>query len=307
MSFIIEDSLLFSLTANKELANEIARKLNIPLSASAVSHFADGEVFAKPMVNVEGKTCYVVQSTCKPVDDNLFEIFIFVDALKHAKAKKIVLIVPYFGYSRQDRIINDGDPITTKLVVNLFECSGVDEMICLDLHSQKMLDFFNIPISNIDPTKLFADYYLEKFKNEGISLEDVCIISPDKGSVNRAKKLQDLMPGTNIVYISKRRPRPNVAEVAEIIGKVSDKYCVILDDMIDTGGTIIASTDELYRHGCKDVFVGATHGIFSNDAVTKLLNKRISEVVISNTIESKDSRIKIISAANIIADHLLKK
>lgn len=288
------NTLLFSLTANKNLARDIANGLGIETSPSLVSHYADGEILAKPLVDVEGKTCIVVQSSCTPVDDNLFEIFIFVDALRNANAGEIILIVPYFGYSRQDRIVYAGDPITTRLVAKFFETCGANKIICVDMHSLKMLDFFSIPAYNVETYDAFGAYYKHYFQERNIPLSDVVIVAPDKGGVKRSENLAKAMGICNVSYISKHRPKANVAEVKEIKGDVSGKYCVMLDDIIDTGGTIIAGAKCLYENGAKEVLVGASHGVFSNNAVNRLLDANVKNIVTLDSIETNDERIDII-------------
>lgn len=300
------NTLLFSLTANKELAKEIATGLGIETSPSLVSHYADGEILAKPLINVEGKTCIVVQSSSTPVDDNLFEIFIFVDALRNANAGKIILVIPYFGYSRQDRVVNAGDPVTTKLVAKFFETAGANKIVCVDMHSLKMLDFFSIPAYNVETYSAFGEYYKKYFTKRNISLSDVVIVAPDKGGINRSEKLAKEMGDVPVTYISKHRPKANVAEVKEIKGDVNGKYCVMVDDIIDTGGTIVAGAKCLYEHGAKEVFVGASHGVFSNNAINHLIDANIKDIVTLDSIENNDIRINVIHSYKLFVD-ILKK
>jgi len=303
----LNEVLLFALTSNKGLTKKVADELGIEVAPSIVSHFADGETFAKPACDVKDKICYVIQSTGKPVDDNLFELFIFIDALKNGGAKSVNIVIPYFGYSRQDRIINDADPVTTRLVSRLFETAGADRVISLDLHSDKMETFFNIKVKNLFPSELLHEYFIEKFKEFGVEEKDVVIVAPDHGSVNRARHLALLMLDAKIAYLDKRRPKPNVAVITGIVGDVENKTCIIVDDIIDTGGTICEGVKTLINHGAKQVFVAASHGVFSNEATKKLFATGIKDLVVTDSIEAQDESVSVVSIAKLVADEIRKE
>ncbi len=276
---------LFSLTANPKLAGEVANELSLPLSRSEVTHFADGEVLARPLDNVRGKTVYVIQSTSTPVAERLMELLIFIDGLRNAKAREINLVIPYYGFSRQDRVARSGEPITAKLVANLLETVGISRVVTMDLHTPQIQGFFSCPVDDLSPTSLFGEYYRKLLKEKGIKSEDCCVVSPDHGSTHRARDLASEIPNSNMAIIDKRRPAPNVAEVVNVVGNVQGRHCIIVDDIIDTAGTTIASVEALYRHGAKTVFVGGTHGVFSNDALTQLLHDKVGDLVVTNSIE----------------------
>ncbi len=293
--------LLFKLTANPSLAEEVAQKLKIPLSPSEVDHFADGEALARPLVSVRGKKVYVIQSTSSPVSERLMELLIFIDGLRNAKAEEINLVIPYYGFCRQDRITREGEPITAKLVASLLETAGISRVITMDLHTPQIQGFFSCPVDALSPTDLFAQYYLEKLGKLKIATKEVCVVSPDHGSIHRARGLASKLPDSALAVIDKRRPIPNKAEVVNVVGDVKDKVCIIIDDIIDTAGTVFACADSLLAHGAKKIFVGGTHGIFSKGAADRLLKSKIEDVVITNSIEQNIKGINVISIAPMIA------
>ena len=293
---------LFYLTANPSLAKEVADNLGIPLSESEFTHFADGEVLARPLSNVRGKTVYVIQSTATPVSERLMELLIFIDGLRNAKAKEINLVIPYYGFCRQDRVARSGEPITAKLVAKLLETVGVNRIITVDLHTPQIQGFFSCPVDDLSPISLFGEYYRNLIVKKGIKSEDCCVASPDHGSTHRARDLASEIANSNLAIIDKRRPAPNVAEVVNVVGNVKGKHCIIVDDIIDTAGTVLASVDALYRHGAASVFVGGTHGIFSHDALSRIKEGRVGDLVVTNSIErSYDSWVSVISIAPMIA------
>lgn len=293
---------LFSLTANPVLAKEVAGELGIPLSESEVAHFADGEVLARPISNVRGKTVYVIQSTSTPVSERLMELLIFVDGLRHAKAKEINLVIPYYGFSRQDRVARSGEPITAKLVANLLATVGVNRIITMDLHTPQIQGFFACPVDDLSPNALFGEYYRNLIAKKGFRSEDCCVVSPDHGSTHRARDLASEIPNSNMAIIDKRRPAPNVAEVVNVVGDVKGKHCIIIDDIIDTAGSILASAEALMKHGALDIYIGGTHGIFSGEALSKIKAAPISDIVVTNSIERPSNEgINSISIAPMIA------
>lgn len=296
-----EDVILYRLTANPGLAQEVSDLLGIPLGNSSVTHFADGEVMARSPDNVRGKTIYIIQSTSTPVAERLFELFVFIDGLKKAKAKEINLVIPYFGFSRQDRIARKGEPITAKLVATLLETVGVNRIITMDLHTPQIQGFFNIPVDDLSPIPLFGEYYRKKLAELGVNTKDTVVVSPDHGSIHRARDLASEIADSSLAIIDKRRPAPNTAEVVNIVGDVKGKTCIMIDDIIDTGGTILASVEALYEHGAKAVLVGGTHGVFSKDAGPTLVNSKIKDVVITNSIEHNIAGVSVISIAPMIS------
>ena len=293
----MKDALIFSLTTSKELAKKISEKSNIPMGESSVFRFADGEIMARCLSNVKGKTCYIVQSTIAPSSDSLFEIFIFVDSLKNAGAKEINLITPYYGYSRQDRVAQKGEPITAKIVANLLQSSGISQLISVDLHTQQIQGFFSIPVLNVETSELFGEYFVNRFNELGIKHEDVVVVSPDHGSANRGRDVCSAFNNASLAVIDKRRPAPNKSEVTNVVGDCKNKICLIVDDIVDTGGTINNAVDALFKKGAKEVYVAATHAILSSQK----LDPRIKEFVTTDTVEKALSNLKVLSVADLIA------
>ncbi len=272
---------LFSLSSNKKLAQEISEESGIPLSECEVTRFADGEIGVNITESVRGHHVFVIQPTSKPVNDHLMEVLIFTDALKRASAASITIIMPYYGYSRQDRKAKSRQPITAKLVADLLQVSGVDRVICIDLHAAQIQGFFDIPIDNFPGMPLLASYFLK------CNLPDVTIVSPDHGGVTRARSFAKFF-NAPIAIIDKRRPEANKAEVMNIIGDVSGRTCIMVDDIIDTGGTLMAGAQALVDAGAKAVYAAATHPLFSNNAIQRLQESAIKKVVVTNTVVIED-------------------
>ena len=256
---------LFTLSANYDLAEEISLASGIPLSKLTIERFADGEIGININDSVRGNHVFVIQPTSSPVNEHLMELLIMVDALKRASATQITLLVPYFGYSRQDRKAKSRQPITAKLVADLIQTAGANRVVSIDLHAGQIQGFFDIPIDNFPAAPLLATY----FKN--ISKENLIVVSPDHGGTTRARSFARLF-GVPIAIIDKRRPEPNKAEVMNVIGKVRGKTCILVDDIIDTAGTIIAGAQALKEAGANKVYACATHGVLSFEAVKKLSN-----------------------------------
>lgn len=303
---MLDKTVVYALTANKNLAKEIVAKLGLELAEAEVKHFADGEILACPVETVRGKNVYIVQSTCAPVTERLMEVLIFADALKRASAAHINVVLPYYGYARQDRKARAREPITAKLVADLLSTAGVNRVITLDLHAPQIQGFFSCPVDELSAIPLFGRYFRNRLKELDLDGENVVIVSPDHGGVTRARKLSTNIPGSTIAIIDKRRPRPNVAEVMNIIGDVSGKVAIMLDDIIDTGGTIMAGASAIKKAGASKLFAVCTHGIFSNDAITKLNESVFDEVVTTNTIERDysaipNNKIQTLSIAPMIA------
>ena len=268
---------LFSLNSNVELAKEIAEYIGIELSCCNVKRFADGEVQINIDESVRGHHIFVIQSTNKPVNENYMELFIMIDALKRASAKSINVIMPYYGYSRQDRKAAARQPISAKLMADLLQVAGADRVLCMDLHADQIQGFFNIPIDNFRALPILAEY----FDNKG--LEDIVVVSPDHGGTTRARRLAEAL-NAPIAIIDKRRPRPNVAQVMNLIGEVAGKNAIIIDDMVDTAGTLVAAVNVLKEKGAKEVYCCCTHPILSDPALERISNSALKEFVTTNTI-----------------------
>lgn len=288
---------LFSLNSNYELAKEIADYIGIELSECNISRFADGEVSLNIPETVRGHHVFIVQSTCAPVNEHYMELLIMIDALKRASAETINVIMPYYGYSRQDRKALSRQPISAKLVADLLTVAGATRVIAMDLHAAQIQGFYNIPIDNFESSPILVDYFKKK------ELSDVVVVSPDHGGTTRARKFA-LNFDCPIAIIDKRRPRPNVAEVMNIIGDVKDKNCIIIDDIVDTAGTIIAAASALKANGAKDVYVACSHPVLSKDAVDRIQDSVMTEFVTTNSIslplEKRRQKITQLSIAPIL-------
>lgn len=294
------EKIIFSLTSSKNLAKAISKKSGIPMGNSEVLKFADGELMAKCLSDVSGKTCYIVQSTVNPSTETIFEVLMFADALKNGGAFDVILIAPYFGYSRQDRVAVKGEPITAKLVAKMIENSGISRVISADLHTQQIQGFFSIPMINIDTSSLFGKYFAKRFNELGINHSDVCVVSPDHGSANRGRDVSSELDSASLAVIDKRRPAPNKSEVVNVVGNVEGKVCLIVDDIVDTGGTINNAVEALLQKGAKEVYVAATHAILSKGP----LNSKIKEFVTTDSVEKEHKGAKVLSLAEIIAQNI---
>ena len=294
---------LFSLNANRELAEEIAGYLGIQVSECLVSKFADGEVNISIGETVRGCSVFVVQPTNNPVNENYMELLVMIDALKRASAKEINVIMPYYGYSRQDRKAAPRQPISAKLMADLLQVAGADRMMCLDLHAAQIQGFFDIPIDNFLALPILAEYFVEK------NLEDVVVVSPDHGGTTRARKLAEVLDAP-IAIVDKRRPKPNSAEVMNLIGDINGKNCVIIDDMVDTAGTLAIVVKVLKERGAKAVYACCSHGLLSGTACEKLDATPLEELIITNSVKlSEDKKkypwIKQLSIAKLLAAGIL--
>lgn len=290
---------IFSLTANTKLTKDVADILGVEVSKVNVSHFSDGEILCEPVESVREKNCYIIQSTCGPVTEHLFEILIFVDALKRASAHKINVIMPYYGYARQDRKSKPRQPITSKLVADLLKAAGVDRVICVDLHASQIQGFFSCVVDELTAIPLLASHF------ENVVDKDWITVSPDHGGVNRARKVAERL-NTPLAIIDKRRSRPNEAEVMNIIGDVKGKHCLMIDDMIDTAGSCSEGARALLAKGAIDVRIACSHGIFSGPAPERLLQSNLfKEIVTTDSIPLKDTmkdpRVSVLSLAPFLA------
>jgi len=296
---------IFSGNANPELAAEIAKHIDLPLGSANVIRFSDGEIRLKIDESVRGCDVFVVQPTSNPANEHLMELLIMIDALKRASAKSINAVIPYYGYARQDRKARAREPITAKLIADLLQTAGVDRCITMDLHAGQIQGFFNLPVDHLLGEKILADYFLQK------GLEDVVVVSPDMGGVARARGMADRL-GATIAIIDKRRPEPNVSEVMNIIGKIKGKTAIMIDDMIDTAGTITLGAAALIEYGAKEVYACATHPVLSGPAMTRLENSVIKEVVVTNSIKHSEdlralcSKLTILSIAPLIGDAIMR-
>ncbi|MCI2110775.1 MAG: ribose-phosphate pyrophosphokinase [Bacilli bacterium] len=298
--------LLFTLGSNPSLARGTSILAGLPLSKAYAGHYADGESFDKPLDDVAGRDCYLIHSTSRPVNERLMDLLVFVDALVRANARSITAIVPYFGYARQDRIVEPGDPVSGLLVGKMLRAAGLTRLVTVDFHSLKLLDEFPLPHVNLTAEGLFAKRFASLLKEEGVTEGDVAIVGPDKGSLPRISQFAQNFKGSAIAFADKSRPRPNQAVVHGIHGDVAGKTCLVFDDMIDTAGTIGETVKALYAKGAAGVHVAATHGIFSGEAQKTLSGIGIRSLFVSDSIEREKPVGEIVSLAPLLADFILK-
>lgn len=294
---------VFTGNAYPELAEEIANIMGKPLGKANVSKFSDGEIAVDINETVRGHDCYIVQPTCNPVNQNLMEILIMIDAMKRASAGRINAVMPYYGYARQDRKAKARDPITAKLVADLLMAAGADRVVTMDLHAAQIQGYFNIPVDHLLGMPILYKYFKEQ------EIEDLVVVSPDHGSVTRARSLAEPL-GCPIAIIDKRRPEANKSEIMNIIGDVDGKNCIIIDDMIDTAGTICNAGNALMKLGAKSVICGATHAVLSGPAIERLKNTPFKEIVFLNTIpippEKRLDNMKVLSVAPLFAEAMMR-
>ena len=297
----MNNTIVFALSSSVELADEICVHLGVKRGRCSVKHFADGEIIVEPEETVRGKHVFLVQSTCNPVSETLMEVLVALDALKRASAEYITVVMPYYGYARQDRKARPRQPITAKLVADLLQVAGADRIITLDLHAPQIQGFFNVPIDDLTAVAMIGQYFrTKKFK------EEVVIVSPDHGGATRARNLAEYIENSTIAIIDKRRTQPNVAEALNLIGDVNGKIAIIVDDIVDTGGSLLGGVDMLYKNGAKEVYCACSHGILSGNAVQRIHDSKIKELVITNSIPMNDAKraepkIKQISIAYMLA------
>ena len=275
---------IFALNSNRPLAQKIADEVGVELGKLSVDRFSDGEIQINIEESVRGDNVYVIQSTSAPVNDNLMELMIMIDALRRASANTINVVLPYYGYARQDRKARSREPITAKLVANMLQNSGVTRIVALDLHAAQIQGFFDIPVDHLMGAPLLADYFI----NEGVAANAV-VVSPDHGGVTRARALAEFLKAP-IAIIDKRRPRPNVAKIMNIIGDVKGKKCIMIDDMIDTAGTISKGAQALMDAGAEEVYASATHAVLSGPAIERLDNSPLKQVVVTDSIQLPDEK-----------------
>ena len=281
MNFHGKDIKIFTCNSNKSVAKQIADSLGIPVGKSEVTSFSDGEIAVSLHESVRGSECFIVQSTCAPVNDNIMELLIMIDAMKRASAARITAVIPYFGYARQDRKAKARDPISAKLVADLITSAGADRVLTMDLHAAQIQGFFNIPVDHLVGAPILANYFKKKI---GDNPDDYVVVSPDLGSVTRARNFATRL-GCTIAIIDKRRPKANVCEVMSIIGDVKDKKVILVDDMIDTAGTLCNAAQAcIERGGATEVYAGATHAVLSGPAIDRIRDSVLKEVVLLDTI-----------------------
>lgn len=294
---------IFTGNAHPELAEKIASIMGKPLGKCDVAQFSDGEISLNLWESVRGVDVYIVQPTCDPVNDNLMELLIMIDAMKRASAGRINAVIPYYGYARQDRKAKARDPITSKLVANLIVAAGADRVVTMDLHANQIQGYFDIPVDHLIGMPILAKYFKEK------NLDDVVVVSPDHGSVTRARNMAEYLD-CPIAIVDKRRPEPNKSEIMNIIGNIDGKNCIILDDMIDTAGTICNAAAAIKELGAKEVYSCATHAVLSGPAIKRLEDSVIKEVVLLDTIPiGKDKMVDkftTLSVAPIFAEAMTR-
>ncbi len=295
---------VFSGNSNRPLAEAIAKKLNTTLGPLTIKHFSDGEIYCRYEESIRGKDVFLIQSTSAPTNDNLMELLVMIDAAKRASAGRITAVIPYYGYARQDRKAKSREPISAKLVANLLFSAGANRVLTMDIHCLQIQGFFDIPFDNLSGSKLLTSHF------KPLVDENFVVVSPDVGSVARARKVATELEA-KIAIIDKRRPKPNVMEVMNIIGDVEGKSCLMIDDIIDTAGTIVQGAVALKNAGAKEIYVGCSHGVLSGPAIERLANSPINEVAILDTIHIPESKIipkfHMISSAALLAsaiDHI---
>lgn len=290
---------IFSGTSHPDLVEEVARNLGIPVSEMIISRFACGEIYAKPAETVRGMDVFLVQTASAKVNEDLMELFIMIDALKRSFAGRIHVVMPHYGYARQDRVATPREPISAKLVADLISAAGADHVIALKLHTDQEQGFFNFPVDNLNPNKLFAEYFAKK------KIKDLVVVSPDAGGAKEAKKFADMIDA-NLAIIHKTRPAHNKSEITHVVGDVKGRTCLMYDDMIDTAGSVTAGIEALRKMGAgRDIYLAATHAVFSPPAVERLARAGFKEVVVSNSIpipkEKKFKGLTILSVAPLLA------
>ncbi len=302
----MRDWVILSGSANRPLAQRICDKLGKTLGHAEVRRFSDGEVFVEIGENVRGRDVYVIQSTCRPVNDTLMELLIMIDALKRASAKEITAVVPYYGYARQDRKVAPRTPISAKLVADLFASAGATRVVSMDLHAGQIQGFFNIPFDNLFASPVILDY----IKTEMKGVKELVIVSPDTGGVERARAFAKRL-NASVAMIDKRRVGPNVAKAMNIVGEVEGKVAMILDDMIDTAGTLTEAAEAVLQKNAKQVYAAATHGVLSGPALQRIRDSKIERVIVTDTIQLSedvivDAKVVQLSVADLLAEAIYR-
>lgn len=294
---------IFSGNANKQLALEICQYLGVTLGDSNVKRFSDGEIQVRINESVRGSDVFIIQPTSSPVNEHLMELLVMIDAVRRASARRITAVIPYYGYARQDRKARARDPITAKLTANLLHAAGARRVVTMDLHAGQIQGFFDIPVDHLPGVPILSEYFTQK------QVDNLVVVSPDIGGVTRARDLAERL-GVPLAIIDKRRPEPNVAEVTNVIGKIKDKRVIMIDDIIDTAGTITKGAEALMERGAKEIYACCTHAVLSGPAVERLKNSVIKELVVTNTIplteEKMFDQVRVLSVAPILGEAIIR-
>ncbi|MHB9036483.1 MAG: ribose-phosphate diphosphokinase [Armatimonadota bacterium] len=301
----MSELMLFSGSGNPELSKKIAERIGVHVGDLVLQRFSDGEVHVQVNESVRGDDVFIVQSTPTPVNEHLMELLIMIDAFKRASARRVNVVMPYYCYSRQDRKVKPREPVTAKLVADLLTAAGATRLLTVDLHSGQIVGFFDQPVDNLYAGPIIADYITKNITVD----ENTVVVSPDVGGVPRARALAESL-GTPIAIIVKRRPEPNKTEVKEVIGDVAGKTAIMLDDMIDTGGSIVTGANALLERGSREVYAACTHGVLSGGAPEKLVASAIKKVIITDTIplpeDRRNGKIEVVSVADLLADAIMR-
>ena len=292
---------ILSGTSNQKLSKDISKQLRLKLVNTNIKRFSDGEIYVEINENIRGNSVFVIQSTSTPANDNLMELLLVIDALRRSSAKNITAVIPYFGYARQDRKVAPRTSISAKVVSNLIANAGANRVVTVDLHAGQIQGFFDIPVDNLFTTPLFARYIKKKWKNKNL----ICV-SPDVGGVQRARGLATKLKA-DLAIIDKRRPKPGKAQVMNIVGDVKGKVCLIVDDIIDSGGTIVSAAKALKENGALDVYVFITHPVLSNDAADKIKKSKVKKLIITDSIDNSkkiknNNKIEVLSISSLMAE-----
>jgi ribose-phosphate pyrophosphokinase len=296
----VSEIMIFSGNASQELAQRVVEHLNLPLGKALVGRFSDGETLVEIQENVRGRDIFIIQSTCDPANDNLMELIIMADALRRASAAKITAVVPYFGYARQDRRVRSARvPITAKIVADMMASVGISRLVTVDLHADQIQGFFYMPVDNLYSTPIMLeDIHKQSYQN-------IMVVSPDVGGVIRARAIAKRIPGADLAIIDKRRPQPNEAQVMHIIGDVKDRDCIIVDDIIDTAGTLCKAVDALKEHGANKVAAYITHPVLSGKAIANIESSQIDDLVVTDTIQLRDNALKCKRIRSLSLSHMI--
>ncbi|MEM0010956.1 MAG: ribose-phosphate pyrophosphokinase [Candidatus Bathyarchaeia archaeon] len=300
----MQDLRIFTGNANPKLAQRVAQELGVELGKGEVGRFSDGEIRIKIEESVRGMDVFIIQPTCNPVNDNLMELLLLIDAFKRASARRITAVIPYYGYGRQEKKVRPREPISAKLVADLISVAGADRVLTVDLHADQIQGFFDCPVDQLTAVPILADY----FRSLGLSDEKVVVVSPDVGGVARARHFAELL-GAPLAIIAKRRPEPNQAEVMEIIGDVEGKIAIVVDDIVDTAGSLLRGVEAMIKKGVRKVYGCCTHPVLSGEAVKKIEEGDIEMLVVTDTIplgNKSSDKIKVLSIAPLLAEAIAR-
>ena len=304
----MKDPIIFSLASNKRVAKNVASFCHGNLGEISIDHFADGEILVKTITDVKDHDVVIIESTAKKAHIRLFELLLLIDSIKRSGASSVKLYIPYFGYSRQERVSWTNEPVSCEVVAKILDTANVDEILTFDLHHPDIKEFFETKFISIPTTDLFYNYYEKLFAEQNIKMNNVVVVSPDHGANERSTHLANKLKGSRQVILTKKRPQPNMAEHLEVnVDEVKGKVCIIVDDIIDTAGTILSAVKLLKNSGAKQVFVAASHPVFSKDSVNRLINSDVDDIVVTNTIEKRlSNKIKVLDISSLIFENELK-